>query len=71
MITLMRLLPSVGEHVSGEITSLREGFTADVACVWLLAGMHQHMITQSRLMSKGLATVITLVRLLASVDEHV
>ena len=53
-----------------EITSLSEGLTAVFAHVWLLACMHQYMITQMRLVSEVLTTMITLMRLLPSVGHH-
>ena len=61
MITLMRLLPSVDEHVCGEMISLRKGLTADFAFVWRLACVHQLVPAQNRSISERLATNITLI----------
>ena len=61
MITLVRLLPSVDEHVCGEMTSHGKGLTADFACVWLLACVHQLVPAQNRLISERLAANITLI----------
>ena len=61
----------MAEHVSGEMTSLSEGLAAAFACMWLLGGVGQHVITHIRLFGESLTANITLMWLLTRVNTHV